>query len=239
MASAMNEQEFRTFLKRGGRSDSAQERVLRMVREFSDFLQAKYCGKALGQAGAAELESFIRGIETETGKPAKTHLWAIRYYFEFIENEPLQQFAARMRGERIKRKAFKLRDFMGVDGSCVKKLQEAGISDVQQMLARGKNPQEREQVAASTGIPVGIIEEFVKLSDLARIPGIKTKRARLYFEAGVDTLEKMAGWEPKALRQMLIEYVARTGFDGIAPLLGEAQYSVKKAKELPKIVVFE
>ncbi|MDH5596160.1 MAG: DUF4332 domain-containing protein, partial [Candidatus Bathyarchaeota archaeon] len=80
--------------------------------------------------------------------------------------------------------------------------------------------------------------EFVKLSDLARILGIKGIRARLYFDAGVDTVEKMAEWNPKELRGMLIEFVERTGFDGIATLPKEAEFSVKKAKRLPRIVEY-
>jgi len=71
-----------------------------------------------------------------------------------------------------------------------------------------------------------------------RIPGIKGIRARLYYDAGVDSIEKMAEWDPKALRAMLIEFVDRTGFNGMAPLPKEAEFSVEKAKKLPKIVEY-
>jgi hypothetical protein len=90
----------------------------------------------------------------------------------------------------------------------------------------------------ATGIPLQTIVELVKLSDLARIPGIKGIRARLYHDAGVDTVEKMAGWEPEELRAMLLEFVERTGFEGIAPLSAEAAFSVARAKELPQIVEY-
>jgi len=48
----------------------------------------------------------------------------------------------------------------------------------------------------------------------------------------------MAEWDPKALRAMLIKFVDRTGFDGMAPLPKEAEFSVEKAKKLPKIVEY-
>ena len=83
-----------------------------------------------------------------------------------------------------------------------------------------------------------VILELVKLSDLARIPGVKGVRARLYCDAGVDTMEKMAEWRPEELRQMVDEFVERTGFEGIAPLPAEARFTVAQAKRLPKIVEY-
>jgi len=50
--------------------------------------------------------------------------------------------------------------------------------------------------------------------------------------------EKMAGWDPEELRAMLVEFVERTGFNGMAPLPGEARFSVERARELPKIVEY-
>lgn len=67
---------------------------------------------------------------------------------------------------------------------------------------------------------------------------MKGIRARLYHDAGVDTLEKLAQWEPEPLQEMLAEFVARTGFEGIAPLPAEVSYSIAQAKQLPRIVEY-
>jgi hypothetical protein len=48
----------------------------------------------------------------------------------------------------------------------------------------------------------------------------------------------MADWDPEEMRGMLVEWVERTGFDGIAPLLEEAKFSVESARKLPKIVEY-
>jgi len=37
---------------------------------------------------------------------------------------------------------------------------------------------------------------------------------------------------------MLIEFVERTGFDGIAPLPKEAEFTVEKAKKFPETVEY-
>jgi len=78
----------------------------------------------------------------------------------------------------------------------------------------------------------------VKLADLSRIKGVKNVRARLYYDAGIDTVEKMARWNPEELRAHLIEFVKRTGFNGMAPLPKEARYTVETAKKLPRIIEY-
>jgi hypothetical protein len=67
---------------------------------------------------------------------------------------------------------------------------------------------------------------------------VKSVRARLYYDAGVDTVEKMAEWDPEELREMLIAFVEQTGFDGVAPLPKEARNTVETARKLPKIVEY-
>ncbi|MGD8904752.1 MAG: DUF4332 domain-containing protein, partial [Anaerolineae bacterium] len=102
----------------------------------------------------------------------------------------------------------------------------------------GRTPGERQRLAERTGIPIDAILELVKLSDLARIQGLKAIRARLYYDAGVDTLEKLARWDPEELRDMLADFVERTGFDGIAPLPKEAASAVATAKRLSKAIEY-
>jgi predicted flap endonuclease-1-like 5' DNA nuclease len=234
----VDEEEFRRFLKRGGRSPSAIKRCLRMTGEFEQYLQQHRGGKRLDEAEPEDLEAFVAWIEREPKTSANTHLWALLYCFEFIENDDLRELASMLRAQRTTRTPFPLKDFRGVDPDHAATLAEAGIRNVKQMLKAGRTLDARQKLADETGLPLDAILEFVKLSDLARIPGIKSIRGRLYHDAGVDTLEKMAQWDPAALRAMLIEFVERTGFDGIAPLPGEAAFSVARAKELPKLVEY-
>ena len=106
------------------------------------------------------------------------------------------------------------------------------------MLDAGKAKTEREKPAKETGVPVEYILELVKLSNLARIPGVKQVRARLYYEGGLDTLEKLAEWDPEEMREMLKEFIEKNSFDGIAPLPKEAVMTITLARHLPKIVEY-
>ena len=137
-----------------------------------------------------------------------------------------------------KRNPFKLKEFRGVNSEYVEKLAAAGIKTAEQMLTAGQTAEKRTALARDTGIPEEAILELVKLSDLARLPGVKGIRARLYYDAGVDCIEKMAAWEPEALLKMTAEFVERTGFQGIAPLPKEVSSTIANAKRLPRVVEF-
>jgi 3-oxoadipate enol-lactonase len=61
---------------------------------------------------------------------------------------------------------------------------------------------------------------------------VKGIRARLYYDAGVRSVPALAAWKPEALRQMLVEFVERTGFEGSPPLPKEARSTVENAGAL-------
>jgi hypothetical protein len=237
---SMDEEAFRKFLKRGGRKSHTVNTIAKIVRSYEVYLQKFAEGKSVDQATPDDLEKYVEWFEFKEEISAKRQLWGIRYYYRFIGNRVMNQRASELREERTAktRKSFRLRDFRGVNRSHVEKLEALGIRDVEKMLEKGHTRAQRDALAKQTGVPKESILELVKLSDLARLPGVKAIRARLYFDAGIDTLEKMAQWDPEELRLMLIDYVEKTGFDGIAPLPKEAANSVKTARNLPKRVEF-
>jgi len=233
----MNEEGFKTFLKRGGRSPSATKRCLHHVRAFEAFLE-EHAGRSLTDATVHDLEVYVEWVEVEPGASAKIPLWALRYYFQYASKDELRAQATELRQARIKGTPFPLRRFVGVDIGHVEKLANAGVRNVDEMLEAGRTSEGRRRLSEGSGVPPDAILEFVKLADLARIRGVKGIRARLYHDAGIDTVEKMAGWDPEEMREMLVGWVERMGFEGIAPLPKEASFSVKTAKKLPKIVTY-
>ncbi|HBX70152.1 MAG TPA: hypothetical protein DEH25_12435 [Chloroflexi bacterium] len=233
----MNESEFRVFLKRERRKDSAIEQIVELTATFESFLGEHYPGSSLDQISAESLESYVSWLESETGETASEPLWALRYYFDFIENQPLSDLAGEMRAERVKRKPFHLRDFRGVNPHEIAKLEALYIDNIDQMLDAARPPRLRQDFSEQSGLPPETILEFVTLADLARLSGVRGVRARLYFEAGL-TPEIIATWEPEALHAMLVEYVTRSSFEGIAPLPKETQNLVEHARRLPKIVQY-
>ena len=234
----MDEEGFTRFLKRGGRSLSAVKRCVRHVRDFEAFLGDHRAGRPIEEAANTDIEAYVEWVEREPPASAKTPLWALRYYFLYASMDDQRALASQLRQERIKRTPFPLKNFVDVDPEQVERLANIGIRSADDILEAGRTPEGRRHLSEESGIPPEAVLEFVKLSDLTRIKGIKGIRARLYHDAGIDTLEKMAGWDPEEMRAMLAEWVERTGFRGIAPLPKEARFSVESARKLPKIVEY-
>lgn len=135
-----------------------------------------------------------------------------------------------------KRNPFKLKEFRGVNPEYITRLAALGIKTTDQMLAAGSTGPQRAALAQKSGIPEPAVLELVKLSDLARLPGVKGIRARLYYNAGVDSVAKMAAWQPEPLRLMVTTYVEQTGFEGLPPLPKEVSSTIANAQKLPIVV---
>jgi hypothetical protein len=236
----VDQERFRRFLKREGKSQRIIDATLAHAGELERFLRDHRGGKALTDARPDDLDAFIAWIEKAEDLAAKKYLLGIRYLFEFIPNDDLAYLAAYRWNERVARSAapLKLKEFPGIRAADLAKLDQAGIRTVTQLLTAGQTPAKRAQLSARTGVSVATILELAKLSDLARIQGVKGIRARLYSDAGVDTLEKMAAWNPDNLRAHLIAFVKRTGFKGIAPLPKEVKFTIEVARRLPKITEY-
>jgi predicted RecB family nuclease len=131
---------------------------------------------------------------------------------------------------------FKLRDFIGVNPDQIAKLAAAGVKTTGQILSAGQTVESRANIARQAGIPEEVVLELVKLSDLARLPGVKGIRARLYYAAGVDTVEKLAAYEPEVLLKLTAEFVKDAGFPGIPPLPKEVSSTIVNARKLPNLV---
>ena len=139
-----------------------------------------------------------------------------------------------MTGKKVN--PFKLRDFRDVNLNHVERLEALGIKTAEKLLAAGCTRQQRLELASQVDIPEEAIFELVKLSDLARLPGVKGIRARLYYDAGVDSVAKFASADPEQLRNLVTEFAERTHFDGVPPLPKEVSSTVENAKKLPIIV---
>ena len=235
----MNEEDFGSYLRKVGRKPGVIERILRLVTDYEKFLVTERDVAGPDLAAPADLDAYVAHVERSPKTSAKTHLWAIRYYYAYTENEQMASFASVLREERIVRKPFSLGDFLGVNPEHIEALAASGVRNVQQMLEVGRTPAQRDQLARQTGVPLESIAELVRLSDLARIPGIKGVRARLYLEAGIGSIEDLAQRDAEELLETTSKLVEETGFDGIPPLPKEVKSGIAKAKRLPLVVEYD
>jgi len=230
----MIETDFITFMRKNKKSERTIKRYVGYMKIFEDYLLRQ--GRSLEQATPEDLKDFVNWGKHKSIKVPQ-HMWAIRTYYEYKPNELMFNVTRELIGI-LYMENYKLKDFRGVRTEFVEKLASKGIKTAKQMLEAGKTKTERDILTRETGVPIEYILELVKLSNLARIPGVKQIRARLYYEAGLDTLEKMAEWNPEEMRKMLKEFIEKKNFDGMAPLPKEAVMTVTLARHLPKIVEY-
>jgi len=231
----LDEDSFRRFLKKMGKKAHVVDGLVDQVRRYEHWLTA--AGLTLDTAGSGELQAYVNSLEPDE---AKKQMRGVGLYYQSSGPMELAKLARgiRERGIAKTRQNFKLRDFRGVDPAAVAKLEAEGIVTVEDMLEAGNTPAARGGLCVHTGVPQEVILELVKLSDLARLGAVRAVRARLYYDAGLDTPARFAGRNPEDLRQMLIDFVADTGFNGIPPTSKEIRSTVRDAEMLPELIEY-
>ena len=232
----MDEKGFRKFLKKLGKKEHVVEGLVGQVYVFEAHLEGER-QTGVEDANEQDIQDYVKTLPR---KELKARMRGLALYYKFSGNALLAKLASDLREQEIAktRQAFKLREFRGVNLEEVTKLEAIGIVTVEHMLASGATPEARRQLAEQTGISSQTILELVKLSDLSRLGAIKSGRARLYYDAGLDTPARFTQRDPEGLRQMLVEFVERTGFDGIAPLPKELRNAITKSRQLPEVVQY-
>ena len=135
--------------------------------------------------------------------------------------------------EYLQNETRRLAEFPKIDRGCVKQLAGLGIKTVNQFLRAGNSPHKLSTLAEKAGASQAAVLELFKLSQLSRLPGLKKVRGRLFYEAGLDTLESIAALEPERVNEILKAFVEKSGFEGSIPTIGEAQIAVEMARFLP------
>jgi hypothetical protein len=230
-------EKFAHFLKKKGKKDRVVDGLVHRVERFGIFLEGR--AKSLETAEPKDLDAWVDGPDGNSGS-FKNDLRAVALYYAFTGNKALSRKAGGMRRERIDRakEPFKMKGLAGIPVSHLKKLEGQGIRTIEQMMMKGRTPVERLALSESAGIPEDKILEYVKMADLSRIAGVKGIRARLYHDAGFDTLDKIAESDPAEMREFLLEWVRKTKFRGIAPLPKELESTVEEAKNIERIVEY-
>jgi site-specific recombinase XerD len=231
----MQEDSLIAFMKQANKPSGTINSYLNSVRMFENFLQTHRKGVQLEKTNPGDLRAFVDWAAANN-ENAYRHLWGIKTYYEYKRLTDMGKSSQELM-EFIQNETRKLSEFLKVDKGSVKKLSAIGISTVNQLLRKGSTLEERQELAKSSGAPVDSISELFKLSQLSRLPGLKKVRGRLFYEAGLDSLDSIAALNAEEIHSQLQDYIDRTGFDGIAPTVGEAEVAVTMAQFLPKDLI--
>lgn len=238
----MDEQGFRSFLKKQRRSDETIDQCVRLTREFEAYLVEQRGTKGLDEANTEDLEAFVSWNRKQRWA-VNSYLWASHRYYEYTSNDQMRRHAAHTRQQEIaagrrRRESLQLKEIQGVAAENLGKLAAIGIVRVEELLNAGRTIRKREQLSRRSRVPPEDILELVKLADLTRIVDIKGLRVRLLYEAGMDTTERVSNCDPGELRERLVHVNERRKILKRHPTPVEAEYWVTQARALQKVVQY-
>jgi hypothetical protein len=231
----LDEEGFRRYLKKIGKTEKRCGSEVHNLRKFEEYL-SKHKNTKLGAETPEDLKDFVKWAE---GKREKVNvlLWVLNRYYSYMLNDLMSCAVNELIGLDYMKK-YNLKDFMGVSHQHTQALRKEGVFTSEHMLEAGRTEEDRKILAQKTGVPLSAVLELVKLADMSRIVGLKRKRARLFYDVGLDTLDKIAKSDPEKMQQMFVEFVERTGFDGSPPTPSETAFTAKIARHLPRIVEY-
>ncbi len=125
----------------------------------------------------------------------------------------------------------RVQEIRGMEASVAAKLVASGIKTSEALLAAGKTPAGRKELAARIGVDQKDLLELVNRADLARVKGIGEVYSNLLENCGVDTVAELAKRVPANLHAKLVE-AAQNGGARRAPTLAQVEDWVKQANEL-------
>jgi predicted flap endonuclease-1-like 5' DNA nuclease len=131
---------------------------------------------------------------------------------------------------------YKIIDIEGVGDVYAKKLTEAGINKVSELLERCAAPKGRKELAKATDIPEKMILRWTNHADLFRVKGIGPQFSELLEAAGVDTVKELRNRKAENLHKALEETNAKKKLTRVVPPLKSVEKMIDEAKALePKM----
>lgn len=128
---------------------------------------------------------------------------------------------------------YKIIDVEGIGEVYGKKLVDAGINTVEELLEAGCKPAGRKALAEKTDISPKLILTWTNHADLMRINGIGPQFSELLEAAGVDTVKELKHRKAENLQPKLEEINAEKNLVNRVPGLKEVQKMIDQAAELP------
>ena len=131
-----------------------------------------------------------------------------------------------------------IQEIEGIGKTYAEKFNNRGVKTLEDLLAKGRTPKEREELAAATGLTENQILEWVNRADLRRVKGIDSEYADLLEAAGVETVSDLAQRNAELLADRLRTINAVKRKVGSMPGTEYIGEWILEAKCMPKAVEY-
>lgn len=130
----------------------------------------------------------------------------------------------------------KLSEIEGIGETYANKLEQAGVTSLENLLKQCCEKKGRKEIAEKSGINEKLILNWVNRADLTRIKGVSTQYADLLECAGVDTVPELAQRNSVNLLAKMVEVNEAKKLVRKVPTESQVQDWVAQAKDLPRVV---
>jgi len=130
----------------------------------------------------------------------------------------------------------KLSEIEGIGEAYAAKLEEAGITSLENLLQEGCEKKGRKEISEKSGLTEKQILNWVNRADLSRIKGVSTQYADLLKFAGVDTVPELAQRKAENLQLKMTELNVEKNLVRKVPTTAQVEEWVAQAKELPRVI---
>ncbi len=130
----------------------------------------------------------------------------------------------------------KLSEIEGIGEAYSTKLEDAGITSLENLLTTCCEKKGRKELAEKSGVSEKLILGWVNRADLARVKGISTQYADLLKVAGVDTVPELAQRNAENLQAKMAEINEEKNLVRKIPTTSQVEDWVGQAKELPRVI---
>ncbi|MCP3926907.1 MAG: DUF4332 domain-containing protein [Desulfobacterales bacterium] len=125
-----------------------------------------------------------------------------------------------------------------ITSAILKKLEKMGIKNTRKLFNKIKTKEDRKEFSEQSGISVEDLLELVKLTDLSRVKWIGPIFSRLFYESGVDTVNKMTKAEPKELFIKLIEINKKNNYTKANFTENDVMLCIDVSKDVPQAIEY-
>lgn len=132
--------------------------------------------------------------------------------------------------------AYKIHEIEGIGTAYASKLNMFGIKTTSDLLNAGNNRENRQQLAAKTGINERQLLDWINMADLFRIKGVSRQYSELLEASGVDSVKELRNRNSDNLAQTMQEVNAQKNLVRQTPSAKTVARWIEQARLLPPVI---
>ncbi len=133
---------------------------------------------------------------------------------------------------------YPIQDVEGIGPTYGAKLEQAGITNTDALLAAVRTPSDRNALAEKTGLDTKQILKWGNMVDLYRIKGVGSEFSELLEAAGVDTVPELAQRRADNLAAKMVEVNDAKSLTRRVPSEDEVAGWIDHAKTLDRMIEY-